>query len=168
MSDRGPSCRARRRPGLGGVDDASNAAAHGVAVKTLRRWCAMYARDGQTRGQTHLAAPCPRCTDGPLDEAAYCELLGWYLGDGYISTARRGVYGLHVVNDRRYPRDLGRIAELMKRVKPQARPHTREVPGAIIETVSWKHLPCVFPQHGPGRKHTRSMRLAYWQERLDS
>jgi hypothetical protein len=30
--------------------------------------------------------------------------------------------------------------------------------------VSWKHWPCLFPQHGPGRKHERSIVLANWQE----
>ena len=27
----------------------------------------------------------------------------------------------------------------------------------------WNHWPCVFPQHGPGRKHLRRIRLAAWQ-----
>jgi hypothetical protein len=26
-----------------------------------------------------------------------------------------------------------------------------------------KHWPCLFPQHGPGRKHTRKIELTYWQ-----
>lgn len=30
----------------------------------------------------------------------------------------------------------------------------------------WKHWICVFPQHGPGRKHLRSVRLQRWQSRL--
>jgi hypothetical protein len=28
----------------------------------------------------------------------------------------------------------------------------------------WKHWPCVFPQHGPGPKHLREIRLEPWQE----
>ena len=27
-----------------------------------------------------------------------------------------------------------------------------------------KHWPCLFPQHGPGRKHTRKIELADWQQ----
>ncbi len=27
-----------------------------------------------------------------------------------------------------------------------------------------KHWPCLFPQHGPGMKHTRSIELAAWQQ----
>jgi hypothetical protein len=30
----------------------------------------------------------------------------------------------------------------------------------------WKHLPCLFPQHGPGRKHLRSIKLEDWQQQL--
>jgi hypothetical protein len=28
---------------------------------------------------------------------------------------------------------------------------------------SWKHWPCLFPQHGPGRKHNRRIELEPWQ-----
>ncbi len=28
---------------------------------------------------------------------------------------------------------------------------------------NWKHWPCLIPQHGPGRKHNRSMVLQRWQ-----
>jgi hypothetical protein len=28
----------------------------------------------------------------------------------------------------------------------------------------WKHWPCLFPQHGPGPKHRRRIRLHAWQE----
>lgn len=146
-----------------GMRDADNAALHGVAVKTIRRWRRVYQRRGQPRGQGHLAPPCPRCDGAPLAEQAYAELLGWYLGDGHISLGRRGVYNLHVINDRTYPVASARLALLMSRVKPKGRPHTRLVPGAVITTVSWKHWPCLFPQHGPGRKHERAIVLEEWQ-----
>ena len=29
-----------------------------------------------------------------------------------------------------------------------------------------KHWPCLFPQHGPGRKHTRKIELADWQREI--
>lgn len=146
-----------------GMGDAANAAKHGVAVKTIRRWRREYQRRGMPRGQQHTSAPCPRCEDGALDGAAYAELLGWYLGDGHISRGRRSVFNLHVVNDRRYERDNQRLLELMATVKPGGRPHRRLVPGAVITTVSWQHWPCLFPQHGPGRKHDRPIVLEDWQ-----
>jgi hypothetical protein len=40
------------------------------------------------------------------------------------------------------------------------------VPGCTVITVSWKHWPCLFPQHGPGRKHTRELVMADWQRSI--
>jgi intein/homing endonuclease len=101
-----------------------------------------------------------------LDDAAYAELLGWYLGDGHITRGRRGVFNLHVFNDARYTALNAGVSELMRRVKPGGRPHTRLSPGAVITTVSWKHWPCLFPQHGPGRKHERILGMQPWQWRI--
>jgi len=149
-----------------GMRDVDNAELHGVAIKTIRRWRREYQRRGKPRGQTHLAPPCPVCDDGSLEEAAYSELLGWYLGDGHISLGRRGVFALHIFNDKTYVGLNDHILELMKAVKPGSRPHTRLAQGAVIATVSWKHWPCLFPQHGPGRKHERRIRLEPWQEEI--
>jgi hypothetical protein len=38
--------------------------------------------------------------------------------------------------------------------------------GCTSVTARWKHWPCLFPQHGPGMKHTRPIVLAPWQEEL--
>jgi hypothetical protein len=146
-----------------GVSDAENAARHGVAVKTIRRWRRLYQRRGLPRGQRHLQALCPRCDDAELDGSAYAELFGWYLGDGHISHGRRDVFALHIFNDRRYTQLNENILALMRRVKPGCAPHTRECPGCLVMTVSWKHWPCLFPQHGPGRKHERVLGMAAWQ-----
>jgi hypothetical protein len=35
--------------------------------------------------------------------------------------------------------------------------------GCVAVTASWKHWPCLFPQHGPGKKHLRRIELAGWQ-----
>lgn len=151
-----------------GMSDKDNAALHGIAVKTLRRWRRLYQRRGMPRGQTHLAPPCPRCDGAPLREPEYAELLGWYLGDGHISRGRRDVFNLHVYNDQRYTALNAHIRDLMAVVKPGGKPHTRRVPGTVITTVSWKHWPCLFPQHGPGRKHERPIVLEDWQEHVVS
>lgn len=31
---------------------------------------------------------------------------------------------------------------------------------------NWKHWPCVFPQHGPGKKHDRTIALESWQRAI--
>jgi hypothetical protein len=146
--------------------DADNAALHGVAVKTVRRWRRLYQRRGLPRGQSHTAVECPQCAESSLDGAAYSELLGWYLGDGHISRGRRDVWNLHIYNDVTYHNLNRRVADLMRRVKPGGKPHTRQVPGCLVITVSWKHWPCLFPQHAPGRKHERPIVLEEWQRRI--
>ncbi len=146
-----------------GMPDADNAARHGVAVKTIRRWRREYQRRGKPRGQSHTVARCPRCEGADLDPSAYAALFGWYLGDGHISASRRGVFSLHVFNDLRYPGCNDQVAEAMRRVKPGGLPHVRVVPGCLITTMGWKHWPCLFPQHGPGRKHERELGMQDWQ-----
>jgi len=148
------------------MGDAENAALHGVAIKTIRRWRRLYQRRGLPRGQTHTNAPCPRCDDVAVDGFAYAELLGWYLGDGHITRGRRDVFNLHIFNDQQYVHDNARLWWLMSTVKPGGRPHTRRLPGCVITTVSWKHWPCLFPQLGPGRKHERPIVLDDWQRRI--
>jgi hypothetical protein len=149
-----------------GIPDAENARRHGVAVKTIRRWRRLYQRQGRPRGQAHLIAECPRCDGASLDEMAYAELLGWYLGDGYIILARRGVYSLSIFNDEKYAAVNAHIQDLLRAVKPGCRPHTRHRPGCLITTVGWKHWPCLFPQHGAGRKHERPIVLSDWQQEI--
>jgi hypothetical protein len=146
-----------------GMPDAEIARTHGVAVKTVRRWRRLYQRRGLPRGQTHVQARCPRCDDADLDGAAYAELLGWYLGDGHITEGRRDVRTLHVYNDKRYTDLNAGLLHLLRRVKPGSRPHVREVPGCVITSLGWKHWPCLFPQHGPGRKHERTLGMHDWQ-----
>ncbi len=73
------------------------------------------------------------------------------------------MFNLHVFNDFAYVEDNVRLLELMAVVKPGGRPHTRLMPGCVVTTVSWKHWPCLFPQHGPGRKHERPIVLEPWQ-----
>ena len=149
------------------MGDAENAELHGVAVKTIRRWRRLYQRRGLPRGQAHTDVPCPRCDGVALDPSAYAELLGWYLGDGWLEDHRgSGVHALHIYNDEQYPELNAHILELMRIVKPGSRPHTRRTPGCTISTVSWRHWPCLLPQHGPGRKHERTLVLEPWQREI--
>ncbi|GAA1554350.1 hypothetical protein GCM10009804_09020 [Kribbella hippodromi] len=144
-----------------GISDRANANMHGVAIKTIRRWRRLYQRRGLPRGGSRPATPCPRCDGAELDEAAYALLLGWYLGDGSIARARRGVFTLQIVNDERYGELNREIAETIRRVKPTASPCLRGGNGAIRVEARWKHWPCVFPQHGAGRKHLRYFYVRY-------
>ena len=39
-------------------------------------------------------------------------------------------------------------------------------PGCVVVQSNWKHWPCLFPQHGPGRKHERPILLESWQREI--
>ena len=151
-----------------GVSDRVNADIHGVALRTIRTWRRRYRKEGRTRGgpRGYPGTPCPRCDGAELDEAAYALLLGWYLGDGCIARARRGVFTLQIANDQKYPELNQEIAATIKRVKPTARPCLRGGSTAVRIEARWKHWPCVFPQHGPGLKHLRAIELQTWQQEI--
>jgi len=38
--------------------------------------------------------------------------------------------------------------------------------GCVDVSSYWNHWPCLFPQHGPGRKHERRIQLTGWQQRI--
>lgn len=101
-----------------------------------------------------------------MDEAAYALLLGWYLGDGHIAKARRGVFTLQIANDRKYPDLNDEIGATVRLVKPTASPCFRKGQGMIRIEARWKHWPCLFPQHGPGLKHLRKIELEPWQQEI--
>ena len=149
-----------------GVSDRANAEIHGVAVKTIKRWRRQYQELGLPRGQGFRPTPCPRCDGAELDESAYAHLLGWYLGDGHIVAAKRGVYTLQIANDQKYMTLSEEVAATMRLVKPTASPCLRGGSTATRIEVRWKHWPCLFPQHGPGRKHLRKIELAGWQQEI--
>ena len=104
----------------GSTASPSRRSAAGAASTNAKAWTA----DRHTP-----AFPAHAARTLPINAPAYAELLGWYLGDGYISQGRRGVYNLHIYNDAQYPRLNAHVAELMRRVKPGGRPHTRGVAG---------------------------------------
>jgi hypothetical protein len=111
---------------------------------------------------------CPRCADPPAlpDRYAYAHLLGLYLGDGYINQLRKGVYSLRIFCDDRYPDLQAEVCASMRKVRPAGKVY--RVPGAGCSAVMglWKHWPCLFPQHGPGMKHTRPIVLQQWQREI--
>ncbi|MFJ8181972.1 transcriptional regulator [Streptomyces sp. NPDC096105] len=110
---------------------------------------------------------CPRCqaTPGvPDDPGAYAHLLGLYLGDGCISTHRRGVYYMRVVLDEAWPGVIDECEAALRAVRPDNSVCRVRRQGCVAVTSSSKHWPCLFPQHGPGMKHTRTIALEPWQQ----
>jgi hypothetical protein len=111
---------------------------------------------------------CPECGAGRHDFArlssSYVYLLGLYLGDGTISRHRREVYKLRVFLDKRYPRIVAECEAAMKAVLPFNAVNKFLTVSNCYEVFSFsKSWPCLFPQAGPGMKHTRPIELDDWQ-----
>jgi hypothetical protein len=130
----------------------------GVHRSTLRAW----RRDPQGRAEDD---GCPRCSGSPISGPAYAALLGFYLGDGCLSQARRYV-AFRVSCDASYPRIVEDVGDLTTRMRPGSRVFHVAAPGAVVVQSHWKHWPCLFPQHGPGRKHERPIVLEPWQREI--
>jgi hypothetical protein len=97
----------------------------------------------------------------------YSYLLGIYLGDGTLSISRRGVYRLRIVMDIRYPRIIAACVAATRAVMPGNRVRVHRLPFRAVEIgCSSKSWPILFPQHGPGPKHLRSIELAAWQREI--
>ncbi|EGX57187.1 hypothetical protein SZN_24021 [Streptomyces zinciresistens K42] len=135
----------------------------GISRAAIRSWRTRL--EPRRRG----GGPCPRCRDvpgPPEDPAAYAYLLGLYLGDGCISAHRRGVHFLRIVLDNAWPGIIDACESAMRSVRPDNSVWRVGKQGCVAVTGSSKHWPCLFPQHGPGRKHERAIVLEPWQQAI--
>jgi hypothetical protein len=153
---------AKRLSDLGALD-RDNAAICGVSIAAIRQW-----RRGSRRGPRvsvrKNAANCPRCHRRALDQQAYSYLLGLYLGDGHLSQGRRGVYALSITCCDGWPGLQAQARGAMSAVMPSSSVFAVARTGCTEIKSTSKHWPCLFPQHGPGRKHQRTIELEPWQQ----
>jgi hypothetical protein len=157
------------------------AARMGLPVATIRDWLAgrlpkhSTASDGL---QMSLRA-CGTCghTQHDFDAlpAEYVYLLGLYLGDGCISEYRRRVFRLRIFLDLNYPLIVDECERAIQALMPENRINRterfsnlveRDEPSNVEVSAFSKSWVCLFPQHGPGKKHARKIELTDWQDRL--
>jgi hypothetical protein len=144
-----------------GLIDREVARITGVSIGAVQKWRTGHRR---TPDKERKHASCPRCHGAKLNERAYAYLLGLYLGDGHISQHRRGVFALSIACGDVWPGLITAAKGAMRRVMPTSRVFGVQRTG-MTEVKSYsKHWPCLFPQHGPGMKHTRKIELADWQQ----
>jgi hypothetical protein len=99
---------------------------------------------------------CHRCDGDALAGAAYAYLLGLYLGDGHITLPQQHrVHNLSIACSDRWPGLMNEAETAMRAVFPKNSVCRVRAKGCTGVKVYSKHLPCLFPQHGPGKKHTR-------------
>jgi hypothetical protein len=142
-----------------GHDDTSIAHRLGVPRRTVNDWRA---------GRARIRPACPFCARPArpvvLEAADYAELLGLYLGDGHISRTSR-TFRLRISLDARYPGIVADTEAILARCFPANRVGELVADGGstIVVWVYSMHLPCLFPQHGIGKKHERRIELQPWQ-----
>ncbi len=142
----------------------SISASTGVSRSTLREW-----RDNPAQKQGKF---CPRCADlpelpDPADDYAY--LLGLYLGDGCISVIgdpAKHVWVLRITCADAWPGLVEECQRAMSAIRPANRVGKRQRDGCTDVLACSRHWVCLFPQHGPGRKHERPIVLEPWQQEI--
>lgn len=149
-----------------GLSDYAVSRRTGIPRATVQHW-----RKGGLPA-TRTASPasaCPRCGNQEhrfldLPGPAYAYLLGQYLGDGTIYRSGRRGFALSIASDAQYSGIISECCAAIEAIKgrhPYVRYHSEKRLASIVSY--WKSWPCVFPQHGPGRKHTRAIVLVEWQ-----
>jgi hypothetical protein len=144
-----------------GLNDCDIARRTGMPRGTVRDW-----RNGK---RPHRPSRSECATDGhfPLPAADYAYLLGLYLGDGCLAvTHRPSVWRLRVPLDARYPGIIEECCRAMEAMFPTKRAHQarQRHSACVVVSMYSTHWLCLFPQHGPGRKHHRPIILADWQQ----
>jgi hypothetical protein len=119
----------------------------------------------------NLPSPASRSADLPdlerLPTEQYAYLLGIYLGDGCLTSFPRGVWKLRVFCDAQYSGIIEAVAHAMAAVKGSGTASIYPRRGGCVEVAMyWKHWARLFPQHGPGPKWQRDIRLADWQQAI--
>ncbi|MFI9184557.1 helix-turn-helix domain-containing protein [Streptomyces goshikiensis] len=151
----------------GGARNADVARQLDVPLGTIGYW---KHQDRAKRGERVDIRPsllCPRCDGRALAHSAYAYLLGLYLGDGHISHyAKHKVPSLMITLDDTWPGIQDEAEAALRTVFPHNATCRVRHSGAHNIKVYFKHLPCLFPQHGPGRKHERRIVLEDWQQEI--
>jgi hypothetical protein len=149
-----------------GLNDCEVARRTGVPRRTILDW------RRPTYVRRSSSEVCPRCWRDAkrirFTAEDYAELLGLYLGDGYISAGPR-TYRLRITLDAKYPQIISETEQLLKRSLPDNRVDVLRtgVKGNCVNVSAYSsHLPCLLPQHGPGKKHERPIVLEDWQREL--
>jgi hypothetical protein len=130
---------------------------------TVAHWRRGDRRSGSgNTGQSNRS--CPRCSGGGL-HPTYAYLLGTYLGDGYITVGPRGVQALSIFCANAWP-DVRAEVEAAVHAALGTRVCRIQRAGCVEVKSYSKHWTCLFPQHGPGGKHSRPIRLEPWQREV--
>ncbi|MBP0460519.1 transcriptional regulator [Streptomyces montanisoli] len=136
----------------------------GVSRSALRSWLASPEPKPRLSAQTRPCFRCAALPASPPDVAAYAYLLGLYLGDGCISPQRRKGYNLRIFCADAWPGLIALCTAAVSAVRPENGVWVTQKQGCVEVGSYDRHWPCLFPQHGPGKKHERPIVLERWQQ----
>jgi hypothetical protein len=150
-----------------GVSDYEIARRTGISRGTVLDWRCGGGRLAVRPGDSDRCDGCGAVHSiEDLNRQAYSYLLGQYLGDGCIwRSARTGTCYLRIACDAKYSGIIAECCAAIEAIRgrgPYVR-YEREKRLARL-TSYWRAWPCLFPQHGQGRKHHRRIVLAPWQQ----
>lgn len=140
-----------------GMTVRAAAGAIGLPERTVSDW-----RSGRRRSDLARAGRCPRCSGCDVP-TSYAYLLGAYLGDGHITMGRRGVQTIAIACDNAWPRVMREVGGAMAAALGN-RVSFAQRDGCVQVRAASRHWTCLFPQHGPGKKHDRPIALERWQQ----
>jgi hypothetical protein len=148
-----------------GFNDCEISRRTGIPRTTIGHWRRAERRPAAVNSCGKCGHPAHDFTALPARDYAY--LLGAYLGDGHLARHRRGVFRLTVYCALMHINIAWWIALAVERVigrraSIRADPHDNVI---YVQSYS-KQWPCLFPQHGPGRKHERQIAFVGWQQRI--
>ncbi|MCC5034487.1 helix-turn-helix domain-containing protein [Streptomyces sp. WAC 00631] len=123
--------------------------------------------DRKKRGEPspHRTTDCPRCTGKSVNRKAYSYLLGLYLGDGHI-ISRKKQHHLSIFCTASWTGLIDEAEKAMRGVMAHPRVGRRHRNGCVEVKSFTQHWICLFPQHGPGKKHNRLIALEPWQQEI--
>jgi hypothetical protein len=139
------------------VDGAAREA--GIPVGTVRYWVGLDRPPPKMWERSYVGWR-------PADEAAYCYLLGLYLGDGCIVERAKKAPQLVLTLDALYPGVISEGVDAISRCCRDCHVSRTDRPGCVALLASHPAWIEAFPQHGPGRKHLRSIELRDWQREI--
>jgi hypothetical protein len=147
-----------------GLSDYEAARRTGIPRSMILNW-----RRGKVPGPPGEAGPACGTCGAPehdltgLPSVPYAYLFGQYLGDGTVCRVGTSLC-LRIASDAQYTGIIGECCEAITSVRGR-NPYVRYHSDKRLATINsyWRAWACLFPQHGRGRKHRRTIALAGWQ-----
>ncbi|WP_433478509.1 hypothetical protein ACQPZP_16620 [Spirillospora sp. CA-142024] len=83
-----------------------------------------------------------------------------------MSDPAKKVWALRIACANAWPGLIEQCKMAVSAIRPENKVRVIPKVGCVEVNSHSKHWPCLFPQHGPGKKHERKIELAAWQQEI--